>query len=380
MNRTHSTGLTTAHWILVVPILAFCAIRPIPTLAGPPDRYEPVDLRALQDAFVELADDVRPSVVAIRTYTVHDSRVAERGFITSPLNQGSGFVIDPNGYIATNQHVVAGAGAISVILDTGQTYNATVRQVDRRSDLAVLKIDAKDLRPVRRGDAGKVKVGQWAFACGNPFGLANRGGQSSVTVGVVSALAREMTDQLSVNEQLRYYGNLIETSAAINPGNSGGPLFNIDHEVIGMITAIETSTGVNEGAGFAIPINRNTWHILQTLKDGQVVRYGFMGVNVDDVPQPRSRVVAHTRAHRGAKITGINPSNGPAAKAGLRRDDIVIEIDGRTVQNSDHLVRLIQYSPVGTEVEITYLRRGVKRKTTVTLGDRHDLLGLARRD
>ena len=341
-------------------------------------RYQPPDLKALEDAFVKLADDVRPSVVAIRTYTVYDSHVSDSGTITAPLNQGSGFILDTNGSIATNHHLIAGADLVTVTLSTGQRYDAEVRQIDRRSDLAVVHVDADRLTPIRRGDAGGVKVGQWAFACGNPFGLANHDGRASMTFGLINALGREITDRLDADQRLYYYGNLIETTAAINPGSSGGPLFNIGGEVIGVVTAIETASGVSEGTGFAIPINDSTWRILTTLASGEPVRYGFIGVNIGDVPQPRSRVVAHTLAHRGAMITAIRPADGPAGKAGLLANDVVTQVDGTLVEDSDHLVRLIQYSPVDSEVEITYMRKGVKRKTTVKLADRDELLGVRR--
>ncbi len=380
MERTRSVWKTVGSSTLLVLALILCAIGPAPGHAEPPRQYGLADLKALQDAFVKLAEEVRPSVVAIRTYTVHNTRDPAASPIKIPDNQGSGFVIDRDGYIATNHHVIEGADAISVILHTGQRYDATVRQTDRRSDLAVLKIDAKGLKPVRWGDQSRVQVGQWTFACGNPFGLANRDGHTSVTMGVVSALDRDMTRRLEANPQRYYYGNLIETSAAINPGGSGGPLFNIDGEVIGVVTAIETSSGINEGAGFAIPINENSRRIIEVLKAGHVVRYGFMGVSVEDVPPPQSRRVADTRAHAGARIITVSPPDGPAGKAGLQPGDVLIKVDDAAIEDSDHLVRLIQYAPVGTEVEITYLRKRVKRKTTVTLADRDELLGITRRE
>jgi serine protease Do len=190
-------------------------------------------------------------------------------------------------------------------------------------------------------------VNQWAFAAGNPFGLANNSGRLSVTFGVVSALGRQLTRRLARDSELQYYGNLIETSAAINPGNSGGPLFNIEGEVIGVVTAIETSSGVNEGQGFAIPIDRHTRRILDTLKAGQPVHYGFLGVKVEDAGLRRdrggvfnpgrareeaerngSRIVASPRTYHGAAIVGITFAAGPAASAGLRAKDVIIEFDG----------------------------------------------------
>ncbi len=344
--------------------------------AQAPDRLERVDLKALEEAFVSLAEEVRPAVVAVRTYRVHDQENSPFPNVRIPLSQGSGFVIDPDGFIVTNRHVIDGADAISVRLIDGTAHDAVRVEDDPRSDLAVVRIDAGHLPAVRWGELSKVKVNQWSFACGNPFGRANQDGRSSITFGVVSALGRQMTRRLVGGSDTEYYGNLIETSAAINPGNSGGPLFNIHGEVIGVITAIETTSGTNEGHGFAIPIDRNTRRILASLKAGQKVRYGFLGVEVQEVePDPTGRVVT-LRSNLGAVIREIKVPNGPAAKAGLKPRDIVIEYDGVLVENHDHLVRLVGFTPVGTDVVVAYLRSGAKQRTTVTIGDRAELLGL----
>jgi serine protease Do len=349
-----------------------------PTIAGaaPPERYEVADLKALEAAFVELAEQVRPSVVAVRTYRLSDRERPGAKSILLPFGQGSGFVVSADGYLATNAHVVAGADVVSVILHNGLKHEATVVQADARSDLAVLKVDVQDLKAVRFGDVANVKVNQWAFACGNPFGLANDDGQTSVTYGVVSALNRQLTNRLASGSNVQYYGNLIETSAAINPGSSGGPLFNLDGEVVGVVTAIETTTGVSDGHGFAIPIDKNIRRILDTLKDGQAVRYGFLGVTVKDVEAPPA-VVGNLRAHRGAEVDSIGFANGPAAQAGLKTKDVVIEYDDMSVENADHLVRLVGFTPVGTQVSITFMRDGAKRKAAVTIGDRQEMLSRA---
>jgi serine protease Do len=342
-------------------------------------RYELADLKALQNAFIDLADQVRPGVVSIRCYQVHASDQEDAPLVKLPISQGSGFIIDPQGFIATNNHVIDGADFIAVILHNGIAYEGKLQQRDQRTDLAVLKIEgAEDLQPVRFGDLSKVRVNQWAFASGNPFGMAfDNNGHASVTFGVISALGRQMTHRLAGDPLTHYYGNLIETSATINPGNSGGPLFNIDGEVIGVVTAIETSSGVSEGHGFAIPIDRNTRRVFDTLMRGEVVRYGFLGIQVADVTAAKSRFVTQVKSPGGAEIAGISPPNAPAAKAGLMSQDVIIEFNGIPVIDSDHLVRLVQFSPVGAEAEVTFIRRGVKQRTTVVLGDRNELLGLA---
>jgi serine protease Do len=350
--------------------------------APSPDTVNLPDLKALEAAFVKLAEDVQPSVVSIQTYSV--SSVSEDGpfFATIPESKGSGFVIDSDGFIATNDHVVAGAGLISVVLHNGLKYEAKIVKEDERSDLAVLKIDEHHLKPVRWGDIGKTRVGQWAFVCGNPFGLGNMDGRTSFTYGIISALGRQLTDRLVGSQRqraVRYYGNLIETSAAINPGSSGGPLFNINGEVIGVVTAIETASGVNEGHGYAVPISDNTIRILNTLKRGEQFPYGFLGVNLMDIElDPASARLVRGRVHRGARIDSIVLQDGPAAQAGLRIDDVVVEVDGIPVENVDHLVRLVGFKAPGTQAEIVYERKKVRHKTTVTLGDRWQLLGYER--
>jgi len=352
----------------------FAATAALPAYAGG-NRHDIADLKALEQAFTQLADEVRPHVVAIRCY---ESRNAGSNKVKIPISQGSGFIIDGNGYIATNNHVIEDSDSISIILASGLRYDAALVQTDPRSDLAVLKIDESDLPPVTFDLDKKTLVNQWAFACGNPFGLAfDNDGVPTLTYGVVSALDRDMTQRLAGDSEQHYYGNLIETSATINPGSSGGPLFDIEGNVIGVVTAIETTSGVSEGHGYAIPITRNTLRVLNTLKTGKRVEYGFLGVRVKNVDPPVSRRVAKMTDALGAKIERVTISNGPAAVAGLRSGDVVIEFDGTPVRDSDHLVRLVQFTPVGHTVPLKFVRQSVKHATTVTLGNREKLLEVA---
>ncbi len=337
--------------------------------AGLPAKYELADLKALERAFVSLADQVRPSVVAIVTY----ERRGRNGRLKVRYSQGSGFIISADGYIATNRHVIEDADSITVVLHNGLDYEADLVQADPRSDLAVLKIDAGKLVPARLGDGDSVRPNQWVFACGNPFGLANEDGRTSITFGVISALGRQMTQRLVGASETEYYGNMIETSATINPGSSGGPLFDVDGRVIGVVTAIETSSGVSEGHGFAVPFDKNIRRIINMLKDGVEVRYGFLGVQVSDVPRDRTGRVVEMTPYRGALLDAVSVSGGPADRAGLKAKDIVIEYDGTPVQSMDHLVRMVGFTPVGSEASITYLRKGVKRRTVVTVGDRSEM-------
>ncbi|MCH8243137.1 MAG: trypsin-like peptidase domain-containing protein [Planctomycetes bacterium] len=364
-----------ARWL--VALLCIWTVSARPVRAGLPAKYRIADLKALEKAFVDLAQEVRPSVVAIRTYYVHqnDGRGSRRDGV--PISQGSGVIISKDGYIATNRHVLEEpANRFLVILDSGEKFDATVRQTDIRSDLAVIKIEAENLQPVRWGDLRKVRVSHWTFSVGNPFGMGNHNGNLSVGLGTVTALGRSLTRRLAENTDLQYYGNLIETSSPINPGNSGGPLFNVDGELIGIVTAIETSSGFNEGAGFAIPIDKNTRRILDRLKSGKRIDYGYLGVTIRDNDKPTVRRVVDGRIYWGASIESIAIADGPAAKAGLKPRDIVVEVDGVPVRDSDHLMRLISFTPAGENTVLTFMRRGIKRKTTVTLGDRYRLLGM----
>jgi len=380
MNRSYRVRAYRPAWVFSMAAAAAICGLTAKGGAEPRSRYDTADLKALQNAFVTLADTIRPSVVAIRCYQLRNAANHD-ALVKVPVAQGSGFVFDADGYIATNKHVIEDCDVTSVILYDGRSVEATVRETDLRSDLAVLKIDAADLHPAKWGDLANVHVNQWAFAAGNPFGLANESGDASVTVGVVSALGRQMTHRIAGDSSVQYYGNLIETSAAINPGNSGGPLFNLDGEVIGVVTAIETSSGVNEGIGFAIPTDSNARQILDTLKEGKKVRYGFLGVSVNDMsPAAEARQVSDSRYYGGARIVRLDPPNGPAGRAGLQADDVVVEVNGVPIRNTDHLVRMVGFTPVGSSVEVTYLRNEVKRKATITIGDRYELLGVDTKD
>ncbi len=342
-----------------------------------PGKYRIADLKALENAFVAVAETVRPSVVAIRTFLVNDPKDIDMRFPGISISQGSGFVVSEDGFIATNRHVLEEANHFKITLHNGLQYSANLVESDPRNDLAVLKIDAEGLTPVTWVEDDGVKVGQWTLAVGNPFGLANKVGRPSVTFGTVSSLGRNMTARLAKDQSIQYYGNLIETSSTINPGSSGGPLFNIDGQMIGVVTAIETSSGVSEGAGFAIPANADIHRVISTLKKGVIPRYGFMGISLNNtVARTVSKEVIKSHIYKGTEI-GTITANGPAALAGLKPRDVIIEVNGQSVEDSDHLVRLVSFSTVGTKVDVTYIRHNVKRKTTVTLGDRYEMLGVA---
>ena len=336
--------------------------------AAPPSLYRIPDLKALQRTFADIAERVKPSVVAIRTYRYMGlpSGRPDQGVAKAPRSFGSGLIIRADGLILTNQHVLADADVIKVVLFNGNEYEAEMVQYDVRSDMAVIRINARPLRAVTLGDAKDVRVGHWCLAVGNPFGIAYGDGNPSVTFGNVAALGRSLTSELDGTDT-RYYGELIQTSSPINPGNSGGPLFDIDGRVIGVVTAIVSGSGVTEGAGFAVPINGRTRPIIDALAAGQRVRYGYLGV---EVLPPSAGPAGRDSATRGALIQNIVADDGPAARANLQPKDVIVEFAGTPIEDADHLIRVVSMTPVGAQAKVRYVRDGTPRETVVTLAER----------
>jgi len=338
--------------------------------AAPPDVYRIADLKALQKTFDAVAERVKPSVVAVRTYRHRrlPADVSDHGFAKAPHSFGSGVVIRSDGFVLTNQHVIEDADVITIALYNGREYEARLVRKDIRSDLAVVKIDAKPLRAVMLGDLEDLRVGYWCFTVGNPFGVAYGDGNPAVTWGNVAALGRSLTSELDPTDT-RYYGDLIQTSTPINPGNSGGPLFDIDGRMIGVVTAIVSRSGITEGAGFAIPICRRTRGIIDTLAAGRLVRYGYLGVEVKDASASVGPSNGETALH-GALIQAISEDQGPAAEANLQLDDVIVEFAGISIDSADKLVRVVGMTPVGTQAKLRYVRNGVPAETVVTLAER----------
>jgi serine protease Do len=266
---------------------------------------------------------------------------------------GSGFIIHPNGTLLTNNHVVEGADAIRVRLEDGRAFDAEVLGRDPLTDIAVVKLKGKlDKLPVAAlGDSDAIKVGDWVVAIGNPFGLA-----SSVSAGIISARAR----QIGAGP----FDDFLQTDAAINPGNSGGPLFNMKGEVIGINTAI---VGGGAGIGFAVPSNMAKL-LLPQLEKGQKIRRGWLGVTVQDLT-PELAKSLNVPASRGAVVSDVNPDT-PAAKAGLKPEDVVVAVDGNSVDSSRALTRSVGFKPPGTEVTLTIYRGGKKQDLKLKLGER----------
>src|SRR5437867_871255 len=343
---------------------------------------------ALSASFVEIARRVEPAVVNIDTLQASelpetDSEDKTDRTPSNPLYDmlrrqpprptrgvGSGFIIDPKGYIVTNQHVIEGATRITVGLLTGERFRASVVGIDAETDLAVLKINAgRELPVMKLGDSSAVQVGDWVLAIGSPFGL-----EQTVTAGIISK--KERDSQTFTNFQ-----RFLQTHAAINRGYSGGPLVNMRGEAIGVNSQIATLTGDYNGIGFALPANEAKFVCDQILGGGKVKR-GYLGVTLESVRSEFARVYGLPEA-KGAVVADVQPErNGlptPAAKAGLQVNDIITEFNGQPLRNSQDLIAKVAGTSVGQTVTLTFLRDAdgklERRTVSVALAERPDLSG-----
>jgi serine protease Do len=342
---------------------------------------------ALSASFVEIASRVEPAVVNIDTMQISaeltegDNEDKPDKSQNNPLYDmfrrqaprptrgvGSGFIIDPKGYIITNNHVIDGATRITIGLLTGERYRGQVIGIDRETDLAVIKIDAPhDLPVMKFGDSNATQVGDWVLAIGSPFGL-----DQTVTAGIISKKERD-------SQAFQSFQRFLQTDAAINRGNSGGPLVNMHGEAIGVNSQIATLTGDYNGIGFALPSNEAKFVCEQILAGGKVKR-GFLGVTLESVKGEFARVY-HLPEARGAIVADV-PSEGgsqptPAVKAGLQTNDVIVEFNGQPVQDSNDLIAKVAGTAVGQTVTITFLRdvdgKLDRRSVSVTLAERQDL-------
>lgn len=262
---------------------------------------------------------------------------------------GSGFVIDSDGYILTNNHVVEGADEILVRLSDRREVEAKLIGADKRSDLALLKVEASGLPVVKFGQGDQIKVGEWVMAIGSPFGFDH-----SVSVGVVSALGRSLPSES--------YVPFIQTDVAINPGNSGGPLFNLDGEVIGINSQIYSRTGGFMGLSFAIPVDV-ALDVVAQIKDKGYVSRGWLGVLIQDVTRELAESFGMKRP-AGALVAKVL-KDGPAAKAGIEVGDIIVEFGGKDIDASSDLPPVVGRSRVGADTRVTLIRNGKKQSLTV---------------
>ncbi|MCZ7488467.1 Do family serine endopeptidase [Rhizobium rhizogenes] len=284
-----------------------------------------------------------------------DSQKPEGGEKVNSL--GSGFVIDPAGYVVTNNHVIEGADAIEVIFPNGSKLKATLVGTDTKTDLSVLKVEPKTpLKAVKFGDSRSMRIGDWVMAIGNPFGLGG-----SLTVGVISARGR--------NINAGPYDNFIQTDAAINKGNSGGPLFNMKGEVIGINTAIISPSGGSIGIGFAVPTEL-AQNIVQQLIEFGETRRGWLGVRVQPVTDDVAASLGMESA-KGALISGV-AKGGPVENGPIQAGDVVMKFDGKDIHEMRDLLRIVAESPVGKEVDVVILRDGKEETVKVKLGQLQD--------
>jgi S1-C subfamily serine protease len=302
-------------------------------------------LDAYSQAVVAAVERVSPSVVNVEVEVRGRSGRNGNG-------SGSGFVFTPDGLILTNSHVVSGATRVEATLADGQRYRADLVGDDPDTDLAVLRVQARDLPSAQLGDSQALRPGQLVVAIGNPFGF-----QTTVTTGVVSALGRSLRSRSG-----RLMDDVIQTDAALNPGNSGGPLVNSRGEVIGVNTAIILPA---QGLCFATPINTAKWVAGRLIQSGRI-RRGFLGIAGQNVPVPRriARLQALPSA-RGVLVAGVEPGS-PAARAGVRERDIIVGLDGRPVAGVDDLHRILTEDRIGVPSSLTLLRELEPRTLQIT--------------
>jgi serine protease Do len=339
--------------------------------------------RGLSEAFTSVAKAVRPSVVNISSVTrvtpasgksrvrpeIPDElrerfggddffdRFFEDQLPTRPYaqrGQGTGFIVSNDGFIVTNNHVVRGASELTVRLSDGREFVGKVVGQDDKTDVAVIKIDAKDLMPVELGNSDEMEVGQWVLAIGSPFGL-----EQTVTAGIISAKGR-------ANVGILDYEDFLQTDAAINPGNSGGPLVNMEGKVVGVNTAIASRGGGYNGVGFAIPSNMIKLISESLMRDGKVTR-GWLGAAIQDLNEGLAQSFNY-KSTAGVLVGDVVPAS-PAAKAGLKSGDIVTSLNGKGMTSAAQLRHAIAATQPKTKVELSVFRDGKPVTVSVTVGE-----------
>tara|TARA_Y100000590_G_scaffold36365_2_gene39402 strand:+ start:2892 stop:4298 length:1407 start_codon:yes stop_codon:yes gene_type:complete len=348
--------------------LAFCLfIQPSITFSKP-----------LPEGFADIISPLLPSVVSIASTTIIEEKKQEmpqfpegspfEDFFKEYFDQfendnnkrplvglGSGFIIDEEGIVVTNNHVIEGADEIKIIMENGDEFEATVMGKDPKADLAVIKFEPKDvkLQSVQWGDSDSARVGDWAIAIGNPLGFGG-----TVTTGIISAIARDIG--------YGPYVKFIQTDASINRGNSGGPLFNVDGEVIGINSAIISQTGGSIGLGFAIPSN-SAKKIVSQLKEFGRTKRGWLGVQIQGVTDEISESLGYD-SNKGAFIASVQ-DNSPASKSGVEAGDIIIEFNNIVVETYRDLPRIVAETDVGTNVIVKIWRKNNIKDIKVKLGE-----------
>jgi len=326
--------------------------------------------------FVKISEKVGPAVLKIESERVEKQPVF--GFDDSPFEDfwdrffgrprrrqqeyrttvwGTGFYISSDGYILTNNHLVEKSNRVTIYTSLGENYTAKIIGTDPKSDLALLKVDTKNVPYAELGDSSQVKVGEWVVAIGNPLGM-----EHTVTAGIVSAKGRQLGTGTNVPE----YQDFIQTDAAINRGNSGGPLVNMRGEVIGITSNILSETGGNIGIGFAIPSNLANKVVTQLKEKGRVIR-GWLGVNIQPINEDTKKLLG-LKSIKGAMINSVEPGS-PAERAGLKEYDVIVEINGQQVESPNGLKFKIADIEPGKKVEIKIIREGKEKIITATIAE-----------
>ena len=374
----------TSNLSKIVVLVVMAALFSGPLFAEEVDSNGIETLRKTSKAFSSVAKQATPAVVAVQVRTKIEPR--SMGFGQgSPFDddfferffgrrfpqrqqprqpqyregQASGFVISADGYVLTNNHVVEDVDEITVVMGDGQEYeDVTLVGTDDKSDVALLKIkDVENLPYLELGNSDELEIGEWVVAIGNPFGLTE-----TLTVGVVSALGRNIS-------RTETYQDFIQTDAAINPGNSGGPLLNLEGKVVGINSAIITGDRGYMGIGLAIPINMARAIKDQLIETGKVER-GYVGVGMQPI-EPEMVEFFKLENNKGALVTSV-VEDSPAEKAGLKKDDVIIQIGKKKVDDIQDVFNIIGFTTPGTEVEFTIIRDGKEKKVTVKVGSKAD--------
>ncbi|MHC4682195.1 MAG: DegQ family serine endoprotease, partial [Planctomycetota bacterium] len=370
---------TTARYCAVATVVFMFLVVPFSALAE--DQESIAALRMMGKAFATIAEEASPAVVGLRAErtAAQDSstyrnwpfdedlfdfwfrqpspreRSPQRRYRERPVTaMGSGFIISPDGYILTNNHMVGDAEKVEIELADDRKFTAKIIGTDPVSDVAVVKIDAEDLPYLELGDSDALEVGEWVLAIGNPLSFSH-----TVTAGIVSAKGRSVG--------LADIENFIQTDAAINRGNSGGPLIDLDGKVVGINTAIVGATG-NIGIGFAIPINM-VKHAYKQLREGKSVERGFIGVQLEQLTPGVAASLGLPEETKGVTVSKV-VEDSPAEKAGLKPYDVIVEFEGVPVEKSNEFVNRVSMLEPGTRIELVALRDGKRKKFSIKLGTR----------
>ena len=347
-------------WLLLLPLGAVAQARDLPDFTELVEKQGPavVNISTAQNVRERASlpqmpnlDENDPFYEFFRRFMPQNPGQPPREFSTRSL--GSGFIISADGYILTNAHVVDGADEITVRLTDKREFKAKVVGADKRTDVALIKIEASALPVVKLGDPNKLKVGEWVLAIGSPFGFDN-----TVTAGIVSGKARSLPQENLVP--------FIQTDAAVNPGNSGGPLFNLRGEVVGINSQIYSRTGGYQGLSFAIPIDIALDVQNQLRSTGRVSR-GRIGVVIQEVTKELADSFGLSKA-AGALVNSVE-KGGPAEKAGIEAGDIILKFDGKAVNASSDLPRIVGATRPGSKVSMQVWRKGTTRDLAVTVGE-----------